>query len=444
MSAKAHGKLAPAQILAGGFALLILAGTILLMLPAASREGSLSLIDALFTATSAVCVTGLVVVDTGTHFTLFGQLVILGLLQIGGLGFMTMASSIFLVLGRKITLRERLVMQESLNQFSLAGLAELTKIIVVMSFAIEAVGAFLLSLRFVPQFGLWEGIYKAVFHAVSAYCNAGFDIMGNFQSLTAYAGDLWVSGVITALFILGGLGFVVLLEVHEERRFRKLSLHAKFALLIALFLLSTATLFILGMESGNPMTLGALQGGEKVLAAFFTAATPRTAGFNTVPTDLLTVSSQFFIIGLMFIGASPASTGGGIKTTTMGVLFWTAVSVAGGREDVTLLQRNIPLRIIKKSLAIVLLSLLLVFTVTLVLTVLEGAPFLEVLFESMSAFGTVGLSLGLTPELSPPGRLILSLTMFAGRIGPLTMVLVFTRRAGKPMVKYPDENIMIG
>lgn len=444
MPVKIHGKLAPAQILAGGFALTILAGTLLLMLPAAAREGSLPFTAALFTATSAVCVTGLVVVDTGTYFTLFGQLVILSLLQIGGLGFMTMASSIFLVLGRKITLRERLVMQETLNQFSLSGLAELTKIIVVMSFAIEAVGAFLLSLRFVPQFGFWEGIYKGIFHAVSAYCNAGFDIMGNYQSLTAYAGDYWVSGIIMALYILGGIGFVVLLEVYEERRFRKLSLHAKFVLLITLFLLAVATLFILGMEAGNPLTLGALEGGQKVLAAFFTAATPRTAGFNTVPTDMLTMSSKFFIIGLMFIGASPASTGGGIKTTTMGILFWTALSVIRGDEDVTLLKRNIPLKIIKKSLAVVLFSLLLVFAVTLVLTATEGAAFLDVFFESVSAFGTVGLSLGLTPELSPVGRIILSLTMFAGRIGPLTMVLVLTKRMGKSMLKYPDENIMIG
>lgn len=444
MPAKVQGKLAPAQILAGGFAATILIGTLLLMLPMAAREGRLPFIDALFTATSAVCVTGLVVVDTGTYFTLFGQIVILALLQIGGLGFMTMASSIFLVLGRKITLRERLVMQEALNQFSLAGLAELTKIIVVMSLVIEGIGAILLSLRFVPQFGLWEGIYKGIFHSVSAYCNAGFDIMGNFQSLTAYAGDYWVSGVIMALYILGGIGFVVLLEAYEEKQFKRFSLHAKLVLIITVFLLSAGTLFILGMEAENPGTLGTLRGGEKLLAAFFTAATPRTAGFNTVPTDQLLTSSQIFIMGLMFIGASPASTGGGIKTTTIGILFWTAISTVRGHEEVTLMQRNIPLKIIKKSLAIVLISLLLIFFVTLFLTVTEEGPFIAIFFECLSAFGTVGLSLGLTPDLSPLGKLIISMTMFAGRIGPLTMVLVFTRRYGKSLLKYPDENIMIG
>jgi trk system potassium uptake protein len=315
---------------------------------------------------------------------------------------------------------------------------------VIMSFAIEGVGALLLSMRFVPEYGFGEGIYRAIFHAVSAYCNAGFDVMGQFRSLTGYAGDFWVSSIIMALYIIGGIGFVVLLEAYEEKRFYRLSLHAKFALLITLFLLGSGTLFILGMEGGNPLTLGALRGGEKVLAAVFTAATPRTAGFNTVPTGQLLVSSQFFILGLMFIGASPASTGGGVKTTTMGILVWTALSVVRGHEDVTLLKRNIPLKTVKKSLAIVLLSLLLVFAVTLVLTVTEDAPFLTVLFEAVSAFGTVGLSLGLTPELSPVGRVLLALTMFAGRIGPLTMVLVFAGRLGRPLLKYPDENIMIG
>ncbi len=444
MKKNVASKLAPVQFLAGGFAATILIGTILLMLPISAREGSLSFIDALFTATSAVCVTGLVVVDTGTFFTPFGQVVILGLIQVGGLGFMTMATSIFLLLGRRITLRDRLVMQEALNQFSLAGLADLIKTIIKLAFIIEGIGALLLSFRFIPQYGFREGVFKSIFHSVSAFANAGFDIMDNFTSLTAYASDYWVSSVIMILYILGGIGFVVILDIKEKKLFRLFTLHTKFVIVITFFLLGIGTLFILLMEFSNPHTLGALQGGEKLLAAFFTAATPRTAGFNTVPTDMLTMTSKFFIIGLMFIGASPASTGGGIKTTTFGVLVWTVISVVKGDEDVVLRKRRIPLKTIKKSLAIVSISLFIVFTITLLLTLVERASFLELFFETVSAFGTVGLSLGITPELSTLGRIFITFTMFVGRIGPLTMLLVFTQRLQKSKVKYSEENILIG
>ncbi len=415
------------------------------MLPLAAREGSLSFLNALFTATSAVCVTGLVVVDTATFFTSFGQTVILILIQIGGLGFMTMATGIFLFLGRRITLRDRLVMQESLNQFSLAGLVGLSKTILKLAFSIEGVGVLLLSWCFIPQFGFSEGLFKSVFHAVSAFANAGFDIMPNADSLNAYASDYLVSGTIMLLYILGGVGFVVLLDIHQKKRFRKFSLHTKLVLITTVFLLSGGMFFILLLEWSNPATLGGLQHyAARIMAAFFTAATPRTAGFNVVPTNMLTMSSIFFLIALMFIGASPASTGGGVKTATFGVLVWTVVSTMCGNEEVVLLGRRLPGVILKKSLAIVLLFALLIFIFTLLLTITETASFLEIFFETVSAFATVGLSLGITAELSSLGRILIIIAMFIGRIGPLTMVLVFVHRLQKTMVRYPEENILIG
>ncbi len=415
------------------------------MLPLAAREGSLGFLNALFTATSAVCVTGLVVVDTAAFFTPFGQAVILILIQIGGLGFMTMATGIFLFLGRKITLRDRLVMQESLNQFSLAGLIGLSKTILKLAFSIEGVGVLLLSWRFIPQFGLSEGIFKSIFHAVSAFANAGFDIMPDADSLTAYASDYLVSGTIMLLYILGGTGFVVLVDIYQKKRFHKFSLNTKLVLIITAFLLGGGTLFVLLLEWGNPATLGGLQDyGARIMAAFFTAATPRTAGFNVVPTNMLTMSSIFFLIALMFIGSSPASTGGGVKTATFGILVWSVISTMRGNEEVVLLGRRLPERILKKSLAIVLLFVLLIFTFTLLLTITETASFLEIFFETVSAFSTVGLSLGITAELSYLGRILIIIAMFIGRIGPLTMVLVFAHRLQKTLVRYPEENILIG
>ena len=437
-------KVSPAKILVGGFFGLILIGALLLSLPVATHSGQLPFLDALFTATSAVCVTGLVVVDTGTYFTRFGQTVIMILIQVGGLGIMTAATIVFILLGKKITLRERLVIKEAMNQISLEGLVRLVQIVILLTLAVEAVGALILSTRFIPEYGLWTGLYYSVFHAVSAFCNAGFDLIGGFRSLTPFARDPVILLTIPALFILGGLGFTVVMELHQKRRLRRLTLHTKMVIIISFLLLTLGTVIIFLMEFNNPATLGQFGFFGKVLNAFFTAATTRTAGFNSVPTDGLMQPTLFFMLGLMFIGASPASTGGGIKTTTYGALMVAVISSIRGSEDAVLFHKQIPVEILRRALSIAIIAFTLVFVVTLTLLITEGGQLLVMFFEAMSAFGTVGLSTGITGDLSPLGRVVIIFTMFAGRLGPLTLMFALARRLKKAPVRYTTERIMLG
>ena len=437
----------PARVLVLGFMAVIIVGTLLLMLPQASfREGGIGFLDALFTATSAVCVTGLVVVDTGTTFTTLGQVIILGLIQIGGLGFMTMATLIFMLLGKKIGYKNRLLLQESLNHLTVGGVVRLVRIVFLYTVIVEGIGALLLGIRFSLQMGFARGMYYGLFHSISAFCNAGFDIMGNYTSLTAYRGDPFVSLVVMTLFILGGLGFSVALDiVGNWRKPSRLSFHSKLVLLITALLLVLAFIGIFAMEYTNPATLAGLPWWEKILSTAFTAAAPRTAGFNTLPTDGLRQPTLFFIILLMFVGASPASTGGGIKTTTVGVVLIAVASMIRGQEDAVLFRRRLPQYIIHKSLSIILIGLALVVTVTMVLSITEPQGFLEVMFETISAFGTVGLSTGITPELSTLGRILIIITMFAGRVGPVTLTLAFARRlTASSKIRYPEERVMVG
>lgn len=437
-------KVSPAKILVGGFALIILIGAILLSLPISSRTGRLPFLDALFTSTSAVCVTGLVVVDTGTYFTRFGQTVIMFLIQIGGLGIMTAATVVFILLGKKITLRERLVIQEALNQISMQGLVKLVNTVVLMTLGVEALGALLLSTRFVPVYGWSTGLFYSVFHAVSAFCNAGFDLIGDYRSLTPFSTDPVVVLTIAFLFILGGLGFTVIMEIHQRRRFSRLTLHAKMVLGITLLLLVVGTVVIFALEYNNTATLGQYSLPGKIMNAFFTAATPRTAGFNTVDTGQLFPYTLFFMIALMFIGASPASTGGGIKTTTFGALVVAVVSTIRGKEDPLIFNKQLPVEILRRSLSIAMISLALVFTVAFTLMITEGGTLINMLFEATSAFGTVGLSTGVTTQLSSIGRVVIIVTMFAGRVGPLTLVFALARRMQKSPVQHLAERIMIG
>jgi len=443
MKPKANG-FSPAKVLVRGFLVVILAGAILLTLPAAVYEGRLAFLDALFTATSAVCVTGLVLVDTGTTFTLFGQTVIMLLIMIGSLGFMTMATLIFVFLGRKITLRDRLLIREAMDTGSTRGLVLLTLSVVKLALLMQLIGALLLSIRFIPMLGPGRGIYYSVFHAVSAFGNAGFDLMGDFSSLTGFVNDPLVSGVIAGLFIVGGLGFTVILEFSQKRRFQKLSLHSKLVLSITGALLAAGALAVLFLEYHNPETLGGLQGMNKVLAAIFTAATPRTAGFNVVPTDLLRPTTLFLIMLLMFIGASPASTGGGIKTTTFGTLLLSVVNLIKGQSEVAVFERKIPMAIIMRTFGVIFVSLTIVLVSLFVLTLTEEADFLEITFEVFSAFGTVGLSMGITPELSSAGRVMIMITMFTGRVGPLTVAFALANREMRKGLHYPEERVMVG
>lgn len=435
----------PARVLVLGFLAIILIGTVLLMLPLAVVGERLPFIQALFTATSAVCVTGLVVVDTGTTFSTFGQVVILSLIQIGGLGFMTMATLIFMVLGRKIGFRSRQLIQESLNQFSTQGVVRLVRTILLYTFAVEGVAALILGLRFVPSMGWLRGMYYGIFHAVSAFCNAGFDLMGNFTSLTAYSADPVVNITVMALFIGGGLGFTVVRDILINwRKPQNLSFHSKLVLLLTGFLLLTAFVVIFALEYTNPATLAGIPWLEKIMGTAFTAATPRTAGFNTLPTDGLRHSTLFFIIILMFIGASPASTGGGIKTATLGVVLVAVYSMVRGDADAVLFKRRLPQYIIHKALAIIMIGISLVVVVTLILSITEGFDFLVVLFEVVSAFGTVGLSAGITPSLSAVGKLLIIFTMFVGRVGTVTLTLAFGQRMKVYNIRYPEDRVLVG
>lgn len=436
----------PPKILVLGFASIILIGALLLTLPAATVNGQgLPWVDALFTSTSATCVTGLVVVDTGSSFTLFGQLVIISLIQVGGLGFMTVATFFAFLIRKKISLRERLLLQESLNQISMEGIVRLAKMILIFTAIIELAGGILLAIRFSFDMPLGKAIYYGMFHSVSNFNNAGFDLMGEFSSLTRYVEDPLVNLVVCALITLGGIGFIVMSEVYEYRHTRRLSLHTKLVLSTSAILVAAGTVLIFLLEYNNPKTLEPLSGVGKFLASLYQSVTPRTAGSNTLNIGDLRHSTLFLIIFLMFVGASPGSTGGGIKTTTFATLLGAVISQVKGKEDVIFFRQRILPTMIYKSLTVTMIGLLVVVVVTMILTITEQtADFLMILFEVTSAFGTVGLSMGLTPHLTIIGKLIIALTMFAGRVGPLTIAFALAQRKQKEYYRYPKGKIMIG
>ena len=441
------GKLmTPSRVLVLGFAMVILFGALLLTLPQATQDGlGLPFLNAVFTATSAVCVTGLVVVDTGTTFTTFGQVIILLLIQVGGLGFMTFATLFAFILGKRITFKERLLLQEALNQVSVEGIVRLVKSVIQISFAIEVIGAIILTLRFSFDFSWSKALYFGIFHSISAFNNAGFDLFGNFSSLTAYINDPIINITIMLLIICGGLGFIVLAELLENQG-KTIRLHTKIVLQVSAILILVGAALILIIEFSNPKTLGPLPLGTKVLAAFFQSVSPRTAGFNTINIAGMYDTTLLSMIGLMFIGASSGSTGGGIKTTTFISIILSVLSTYRSQPHVVIKGRTLPKGVIEKAWAITTSAAFLIFLVVSILSLTERADLLTVLFEVTSAFGTVGLSLGITPTLSAIGKMAIILTMFIGRVGPLTLAFVLAQKNnnGAAQIKYPDERIMIG
>jgi trk system potassium uptake protein len=443
-------QLKPTQIIVIGFAAVIIVGTILLSLPIASQDGnSAGLIDAFFTATSAVCVTGLVVRDTATQWTIFGQIVILILIQIGGIGFMTFGTLFAMVIGKKISYKERVIIQESLNQMNVKGIVKLSRNILVLTFAIELVGAFFLSFRFIPMLGIPKGIGYSLFHSISAFCNAGFDLMGSitgpFSSLTSFENDLLINLVVMSLIISGGLGFTVIIEVFNKRNFKKLSLHSKIVVRITSVLLILGFLMTFALEYHNLNTIGNYHFIDKILPSMFQSVTTRTAGYNTMDLSQLTTAAIFLTMLLMFIGGSSGSTAGGIKTTTIGVVLGMMRSVLKGDTDTELFGRRVSSLIVKKSVTIIGLALSLILFMTMVLSITEPHfQFKEILFEVISAFATVGLSLGITPSLSTIGKLMIAVTMFLGRVGPLTFFLAITYKESQQKVKFPQENLLVG
>ncbi|MEW9052454.1 MAG: TrkH family potassium uptake protein [Neobacillus sp.] len=438
-------KINPAQTLSLGFFCLIMLGTFLLMLPFATKDRHhLSFIDALFEATSAVCVTGLVVVDTQTTFTVFGQIVLMFLIQIGGLGFMTVGILIALFLGKNIGLKGRLMIQESLNQLSLEGMVRLVKFVVIFTLMIEGLGATILAIRWASDFGFPQSIFYGIFHSISAFNNAGFDIMGGFKSITEYVGDFTVIMTLSSLIIIGGIGYTVIIDLLKKKSLRKLSLHSKLVILVTVILNVLGTILVFVLEYNNPGTLGDLSFKDKLLGAFFHGVVPRTAGFNSLNMPDLTQSTQLITMLLMFIGGGSGGTAGGIKVTTFVILILAVWTLIRGRNEVNVFGKRLPNDIIFRAFSITLYSTALIAVFLFILTITEEAPLNIILFEVISAFGTVGMSLGLTTDLSPIGKILISLLMFMGRVGPLTIAFALARANKKLPYKYAEEKVMIG
>jgi trk/ktr system potassium uptake protein len=439
-------------VLIWGFAAIIGIGALLLMLPISRADPAPvplgeAFPDALFTATSATCVTGLSVQETGIYWSQFGQAVILVLMQVGGFGFMTSATLLLLAFGRSVGLREKLLVGESLGVERLGGLVSLLMGIAFFTLICEGFGAVMLYIRFSQDFSSpATALWQSIFHAVSAFNNCGFDIIGG-GSLTQYQNDPLVVLTIAGLIILGGLSFLVVWDVVKKRSFRRLSLDSKMVIAVTAGLLILGTVVLLAMEYSNPDTLGPMKPAGKVLSAFFQAVTPRTAGFNVVSIPMMTAYSLFFTIMLMFIGGASGSTAGGVKVNTFGVLLATVWSSLRGREHAEAFGRELRPQQIHRGLAVAMLALGLVGIVTLVLSITENDKpfqFIDVLFETVSAFGTVGLSTGITPALTLAGKLIIIVTMFAGRLGPLTLALSLVQGQRTTEYRYPQDQVRIG
>ena len=442
----------PAQVMVIGFGALILLGGFMLNLPIASKNGeSIGFLNALFTSTSAVCVTGLVVVDTGTYWSEFGQFIIITLIQTGGLGFMTIATMFSLLTRKKINLRERLLIKESLNQGDLSGLVKLNRYIIMMTFVIEGIGALLLSIVYIPKLGLLRGIWYSIFHSISAFCNAGFDLMGSisgeYSSLTYFVDNSLINFAICGLIILGGIGFPVLLDIINNKKYSKLNVHSKIVINTSAILIAIGVFFIFIAEFNNSNTLGSLNMKEKLLSSIFQSVTLRTAGYNTIDLSLLGESTLFLMVILMLIGASPASTGGGLKTTTIATLFLTVKSFILGKEDIEVYQRRISDATVKKSLGIFFIGVFIVLFGTLMLTIVNPEfTLLESVFEVISAYATVGLSIGGTPSLTVLGKVIIIILMFLGRVGSLTIFVALLSKSTrtKSKIRYAEGKIIVG
>jgi trk system potassium uptake protein len=441
----------PAAALLSLFAVLVSVGTILLMLPIATQTGeSTRFIDALFTATSAACVTGLVVLDTASHWSPFGQVVILALVQVGGFGIMAGSTLLlFLFLGRRTTLRDRLLVNESLGGLQLGSVTQLVRRIAVFTLACELVGAVILSIAFMagPEAGpQWHplGIWWGVFHAISAFNNAGFDLTGDFQSLIPFRDDWVVLLTHGVLLTLGGLGFAIVGDAVARRRWKRMALETKLVLATTAALLVGGTVLIGFTEWANPTTLGAMPAEQRVLNAFFESATLRTAGFTALDTGAFVESSLFVVMALMFIGGASGSTAGGIKVNTFAVLLIAIASTVRGDPSATAFGRRIQHAIVYRALAVALLSIAFVFVIGLALTLTTRATFVQTLFEAVSAFGTVGATTGITPDLTDPGRIVVSIAMFIGRLGPLTLVLALAARARTVPSRPAVESVRIG
>ncbi len=454
-------KFSSSQIIIFGFLFFICIGTFLLVLPISSNDET-SFLDALFTSTSAVCVTGLAVNTTALHWTLFGKLVIITLIQIGGLGAMTFATIMLMLLNKKINFRERLIIQESLNHNSLDGIVRTVRRIVYSTLFVELVGGLFLSIQFIYEYGFLKGIGLGVFHSISAFCNAGFDIIGE-NSLCPYVNNILVNAVIIILIIMSGLGFSVWFDIIRVAKFKidenikhrkyffRFSLQTKIVIIVTSILILGGTILFFIFEYDNPNTIGNLSLKGKLLASLFQSVAPRTAGFITIDLSQMNYASKFLYIILMFIGGSPGGTAGGVKTVTVSIIFFAILSVLKGRDNITVFKRKISFLHLQKALTIVIMELTIIVVATMLLTFTEEFgvgthEFIDLLFETVSAVGTVGSTLSLTQNLTTVGRIVIIMLMFIGRLGPITIAMALTEKSNNSVNKidYPEENILVG
>lgn len=442
--------LSPFKILAIGFATVIFTGATLLSLPISSVSGQYtSFLDTLFTATSAVCVTGLVVLDTGLYWTTFGQLVIMILIEIGGLGFMALSTIFAILVGKKITLKERLVMQEAYNTFNLQGVISHVRYMLLFTFSVQGLAAIILMTQFIPMYGVGKGIYYGIFHAISAFCNAGFDLLGNFTSVTVINTNVVVLMTLAMLINIGGLGYMVWREIFSGISHKKmknaLSLHSKVVITISLILVFGGTLVFLIFEWNNPATMQGMSFPHKLVNSFFSSTTPRTAGFNSISNSEMSPAGKLVTMAFMFIGGSPGSTAGGVKTSTLGILIFTLISVLRGRDETEVFGRHLSQSTVYRAVAVFLMGIVIVVLGVTVLSINEvGATFEQILYEVLSAFGTVGLTQGITPGLTAVSKITLSTIMYLGRVGPLTVMLALAGQKQKVNIKYPEGKLLIG
>lgn len=455
MSQAKKPRLSTTQLITLGFMAAVLVGSVLLTLPISSASGEMTpYLDALFTSATSVCVTGLTVVDTFSHWSLFGKIVILLLIQLGGLGVISFTTGIMVLIGRKITLKDRLLLESAFNLDNLSGLVRFLGKVFKGTMLIEGAGALLSMPVFCPRYGL-RGIWISVFHSVSAFCNAGIDILGP-NSLEPYVNNVWLNLVTMALIILGGIGFIVWWDVlrvaglvrrGEIRRglfWQRLGLHTKITLFTTAVLIVGGWLLFLVMEWDNPETLGGLNPATKTLAALFQSVTTRTAGFATVPQSGLRTESVLLSVVLMFIGGSSVGTAGGVKTTTIALIFLSAASVVRGRETVTAYRRTIPDKLVRRASAIVAISLATLLMSTALLSLFQVGNLDDLLFETASALGTVGLTRGVSAQLGAAGKILMSCCMYFGRVGPISLAIAFAYRKDKGITAYPEQNITIG
>ncbi|MDH2879144.1 TrkH family potassium uptake protein [Bacillus cytotoxicus] len=433
-------KMSPPRVLILSFIMLSIAGTCLLKLPV-STTTSISWLDALFTTVSACTVTGLGVVDTGKIFTTFGQCVILFLIQVGGLGIMSFAVFIAIMLGRKIGLQNRILLQQALNQTNIGGVIGLVKSLFIFSFTVECIAALFLSFEWIPKYGIKKGVYYSLFHSISAFNNAGFSIWSD--NLMSQSHSILVNIVISTLIILGGMGFTVIVDIKRKKSFKTLTLHSKLMLSSTLIINIIATLLIFIFEFHNSISMKGFTPFEETLAAYFQAISTRTAGFNTVDIAQLSTPSLLLMMLLMFIGAGSASTGGGIKLTTFLIMLFGVFKFLQEQDDIVIFKKSIKDTLIVKSLTITVISISFIFFSILILSITEQTPLFMSAFEVFSAFGTVGLSMGLTPQLTVIGKFIIIFMMFFGKMGPLTLAFSFARKKQKK-IKYPNEDLLTG